>query len=78
MRSVADEHEDLVAADRHILEAEQRALAQATRVRRHRDGGLDTQQSERLLKIMQETLELFRRHRAAIATEIERLERMYG
>ena len=74
MADLQTEREHLLKADRHIVEGERRITAQALRVERLRGGGHDTDESERLLLNLRQTLEAWWDHREAILREIARLE----
>ncbi|MFE1597510.1 hypothetical protein [Methylobacterium sp. ID0610] len=67
-----DEAADLVRADLHIAEGEQRMLDLAGSIERSRTAGWDTTVAEKTVHLMHETMEQWWIHRQLIAATLTR------
>ncbi|HYZ23055.1 MAG TPA: hypothetical protein VE690_12965 [Rhodopila sp.] len=76
MPNLAVERQHLVKANRDIAEGEKRILAQAQFIERLRRKGLETDQAERLLFNLQQTLAIWQAHREQIRQTITQLEQV--
>jgi hypothetical protein len=74
MLDMATEREHLAQAERHVAEGEARIARQAELVERLRGGGQDVAAAEALLTNLQQTLAIWKDHRAEILATIARLE----
>ncbi|MEZ2352200.1 hypothetical protein [Caballeronia sp. RCC_10] len=75
MRTLRDEEDDLILADRHIAESNERVATLIRLVEREKEAGLDAAECENLVYVMQDVLKTFVEHRQLIIEKIPLLRR---
>ena len=71
---LARERDSLAKADRDLAEGEERITRQIALVERLRRDGHSVMEAQRLLETLQQTLQIWREHRALIVQRIAHLE----
>jgi hypothetical protein len=66
MRGINEEKNDLAMAERHIISIKLAISAQHWRIERQKNAGLNTDDSETLLRLMETIRQTFREHRQLI------------
>lgn len=75
---LAIERDHLAAAQRDVLQGEQRVAEQVELLERLKRGGHDTAQALAFLEALEQTLSAWREHREQICLAIARLEHRQG
>jgi len=75
MNDLQREREELIAADQHLVEGEQRISRQIVLIQRLAEQGCDTALAKVLLGLLEETMVTWQDHRQLILDAIARLER---
>ena len=75
MTHLQQEREELIQADRHLAAGEQRIAEQIALIRWMTERGYDTVVAKDLLRLLEETLTIWKEHRELILGAIARYER---
>ena len=75
MTHLQQEREGLVRADRHLAEGERRIAEQTALIQQMTKQGYDTAVARDLLRLMEETMTIWRGHREIIVDTLARYER---
>jgi hypothetical protein len=74
MTNLQQERDDLIQADRHLAEGERRIAEQIELIQRMTRNGYDTVVAKGLLRLLEETLTIWKQHRVLILETIARYE----
>ncbi|MCB8822865.1 hypothetical protein [Microvirga rosea] len=75
MSDLQHERNDLIAADRHLVQGEQRITEQLALIQKLTEQGRDTALAGELLRLLEETMAIWQDHRRLILDAIARHER---